>query len=114
MKTFNNAIAQGDIYFRRIENLPEGVVAVPSERGTVIVAHSETGHNHAFADDKAVTMYRLPDSIMDCFLVFNKDAVLEHRRPHDTHESIQFKTGDIVHGRRQRENAPEGWRRVED
>lgn len=114
MKKFNQSAAQGDIYFRRIDKLPKGVVAAERERSRVTVAHSETGHDHAFADPEAVTMYRLPHSIMDCFLVFKKDAVLEHHRPHDTHESIQFKAGDVVHGRRQREHSPEGWRRVED
>jgi hypothetical protein len=61
-----------------------------------------------------VKAFKLPDSIMDIFLqVEEGGAVLEHLRPHDTHESIQFEPG-IYHVRRQREYTPEGLRRVED
>lgn len=112
MRTFKTVAAQGDIYIRQIDNLPEGVVAVAAEQGKHVVAHSETGHNHVMEADR-VTMYRLPDSIMDCFLVVDKPAVLEHLRPFDTHEPIRFEPG-IFHVRRQREYTPEGFRRVED
>jgi hypothetical protein len=113
MKTFKNTCAQGDIYIRKIDALPKGVVAVPRENGNLIVTHSETGHHHVM-EAPEVTMHRLPDSIMDCFLVVGSGgAVLEHLRPHDTHETIRFEPG-VYHVRRQREYTPEGWRRVED
>lgn len=112
MKTFKTVCAQGDVYIRRIDKMPDGAVPVSPENGRVIVAHSETGHHHDM-DGGAVTMHRLPDSIMDCFLVVNKPTALEHQRPHDTHEAIKFEPG-VYHVRRQREHTPEGWRRVED
>ena len=113
MKTFENTFAQGDIYGRKIDALPKGVVAVPRENGKLIVTHSETGHHHVM-EAETVTMYRLPDSIMDCFLVVGDEgADLKHMRPHDTHETIRFEPG-VYHVRRQREYTPEGWRRVED
>lgn len=112
MRYFKKVCAQGDIYAMRIDHLPAGAVVVPAEKGRVIVTHSETGHHHVMAAD-TVTMYRLPDSIMDCFLVVNEPATLEHLRPHDTHEPIKFEAG-VYHVRRQREHTPEGWRRVED
>lgn len=112
MKTFSRVAAQGDVYFTRIEKLPAGTVVVPAERGKVVVAHSETGHSHVM-DGDTVTMHRLPDSIMDCFLVVKEPTALTHLRPHDTHEPIMFEKG-IFHVRRQREHTPEGWRRVED
>lgn len=112
MRTFKNVCAQGDIYIRRVDALPEGVVAVAPENGRLIVTHSETGHHHVMGGD-AVTMYRLPDSIMDCFLVVKEQADLVHLRPHDTHETIRFEPG-VYQVRRQREYTPEGWRRVED
>lgn len=111
-KTFTDACAQGDVYIRRIDALPEGVVAVPPEGDRVVVTHSETGHHHVMERDK-VEMYRLPEEIYDCFLVVKEPAVLEHLRPHDTHAPIQFKPG-TYHVRRQREYTPEGFRRVED
>ena len=112
MKTFKETCAQGDVYFQRVGKLPEGVVPVAAVKGKLVVTHSETGHDHVM-DADGVTMYRLPDSIMDCFLVVEKSATLEHLRPHDTHEAIKFGEG-IYHVRRQREYTPEGWRWVED
>lgn len=111
MRTFKNVCAQGDIYIRRIDKLPANAVRV-EQAGPVIVTHSETGHHHVM-DREAVTMYRLPDSIMDCLLVVDQPTALEHLRPHDTHEPIMFDKG-VYHVRRQREYVPEGWRRVED
>jgi hypothetical protein len=112
MKTFKTTCAQGDIYIRRIDALPKNAVPVAPEDGKVVVAHSETGHNHVM-DAATVTMHRLPDSIMDCLLVVNEPTMLEHLREFDTHEPILFEPG-IYHVRRQREYTPEGFRRVED
>jgi len=112
MKTFNNVCAQGDILIRRVDALPDNAVPVQPEQGRVIVTHSETGHHHTM-DAGAVTMYRLPDSIMDCLLVVDQPTELQHLRDHDTHESILFSPG-VYHVRRQREYTAEGFRRVED
>jgi hypothetical protein len=112
MKTFEKTCAQGDVYIERIDTLPAGTVAVAPENGKLIVTHSETGHHHVMNAD-AVTMHRLPNSIMDCFLVVEKPAALEHLRPHDTHETIGLAPG-VYKVRRQREYTPEGFRRVED
>lgn len=112
MRVFKNVCAQGDVYIRRIENLPENVIEVPAEDGKVIVGHSETMHNHVVDADKA-TMYRLPDSIMECLLVVHDPVALEHLRSYDTHEPILFEKG-VYHVKRQREYTPEGFRRVQD
>lgn len=112
MKTFTNFCAQGDIYIRRVEALPANAVAMKPENGLVIVTHSETGHHHVM-NGPNVTMYRLPDSIMDCLIVVEQPTALEHLREHDTHEPIMFDKG-IYHVRRQQEYTPKGLRRVED
>ncbi len=112
MRTFQNYCAQGDVYIRRVDKLPKNAIAEKPEHGRVVVTHSETGHHHVM-DAGAVTMYRLPDSVMDCLLVVDKPTALEHLRQHDTHESIMFDKG-IYHVRRQQEYTPEGLRRVED
>lgn len=112
MITFKTVCAQGDVYFRRVDALPAGAVIVPPEKGRVVVAHSETGHDHTMLAER-VKQYRIPDSIMDLFLVVDAPTPLEHHRPHDTHEAIMFEPG-IYHVRRQREYVPEGFRRVED
>lgn len=108
---FVNTCAQGDIYIRRIDKLPDGVVPVEPENGRVIVTHSETGHHHVMTVERT-RAYRLPDSIMDIFLVTEGDT-LEHLRAFDTHAPIEFDAG-VYHVRRQREYTPEGFRRVED
>ena len=112
MRTFKNSAAQGDVYFRRVETLPDGVVEVSPENGRHIVSHSESGHCHVLDATKA-KMYSLPDSIMDCFLVVNDPVALEHLRSYDTHEPILFEKG-TYHVRRQREYCPEGYRKVQD
>jgi hypothetical protein len=112
MRTFKNVCAQGDIYIRRVDSLPADVIKVEPENNKNIVTHSETGHHHVM-DADTVTMYRLPDSIMDCLLVVNEPTTLEHLRSTDTHEPILFDKG-TYHVRRQREYTPEGFRRVED
>lgn len=112
MKTFTNVCAQGDVYIRRIDKLPDNVVEVSPENGKVVVAHSETGHCHVM-EAKKVKMYSLPDSIMDCLLVVDDPVALEHLRSYDTHEPILFEKG-VYHVRRQREYTPQGFRRVQD
>lgn len=113
MKTFKKVAAQGDVLFIRLDTpLPANAIRVEPVNGKVVVAHSETGHHHVMEADGA-TMYRLPDSLMDCLLVIDKPTALEHLREFDTHEPIQFEPG-IYHVRRQREHTPEGFRRVED
>lgn len=112
MRIFKNVCAQGDIYITRIASLPDGVVRVSPENGSVIVTHSETGHHHVMLAER-VKMWSIPDSIMEVFLTVEADTSLEHLREHDTHEPIMFSPG-IYHVRRQREYVPEGFRRVED
>lgn len=112
MKKFKDVCAQGDIYIQRVEALPPNALRVEPKASQIIVTHSETGHHHVM-DADGVTMYRLPDSIMDCFLVVEKPTVLQHLRPHDTHEPIKFGKG-TYRVRRQREHTPQGFRRVED
>ena len=110
---FKNVCAQGDIYIRRVSALPANAVPAQPENGKYVVTHSETGHHHVM-ERARVKMYTLPDSIMDIFLeVEEGGALLEHLRPHDTHETISFDKG-TYHVRRQREYTPEGFRRVED
>lgn len=112
MKTFINRAAQGDVYITRIDALPPGLEAVAPVDGHVVVAHSETGHNHVM-DARTVEMYRLPEEIYECFLVVREPTALEHLRSFDTHEALLHEPG-VYHVRRQREHVPEGWRRAAD
>jgi hypothetical protein len=112
MKTFKTVCAQGDVYIRRIDKLPENVVEIKPEGKYVILSSSETGHHHVMEKEK-VKMYSLPDSIMDCLLVVNDPVALEHLRDYDTHEPIMFEPG-TYHVKRQREYVANGFRKVQD
>lgn len=111
MKTFENCAAQGDVMFRRVEEIPANAELVESE-GCVVVAHSETGHDHVFRDPTAAKLYRTADPFI-CYLRMEAPAALEHLREFDTHEAIMFSTG-CYEIRRQREHTPEGYRMVAD
>ncbi len=117
MKTFANMGAQGDLLIRRVDSLPTGeeLTEIESQNGQLVVAHSETGHNHFFdvaGAERNVHLYASKDPMV-CYLTVEGDNVLQHARPFDQHEAINF-TGGTYELRRQREYTPEGWRRVED
>jgi hypothetical protein len=108
MKSFKNCAAQGDVLFRRIDKLPDDATPQPSKT----VAHSETGHHHSFDADASVFLYTTADQMLS-YLEVKQPAALKHRRDFDTHEEILFDVG-TYEIRRQREWAPEGWRKVVD
>lgn len=112
MKKFKQQAAQGDILIRRIDALPEGLEKLEPKDNQHIVAHSETGHHHAFAE-KGVNLFHAANDSMNLYVVIDEQADLIHNRSFDTHETIRFDAG-VYEIRRQREYTPEGWRRVED
>lgn len=117
MKTFKNQAAQGDLFMRRIETVPDNAIEVKPENGVYIVAHSETMHNHVIAERPNVKLYTTGDPMVSYLEVIEAtdamETLLEHLRGHDTHETISIPSG-VFEIRRQREYTPEGWRRVED
>ena len=116
MKTFNKIGAQGDIAFIKISALPEGLIPISLDDGKLIVAHSETGHHHAFdcavLDNPPVRGFK-SDNPMKLWLDVQVETVLEHYKTFDKHESVLFTPG-FYEIRRQREHTPEGFRRVQD
>lgn len=115
MKTFKKVAAQGELRFVRLPNsfkVPANAEKVAPVDGKVIVGHSETGHHHVM-EAECTTMYRLPDSILDCLLVVEKSDTLKHLREFDTHEPLSFSPGTYK-AITSREYMPEGWRRSAD
>jgi len=116
MKTFDTICAQGDVLFRKVEQLPADVIPVAAVDGRIVVTHSETGHDHVMVLDRsttpAVQMFAT-DNPLIAWIKVNRPTALVHLRPHDTHEPIMFGVG-VYEVRRQREYSPEGWRRVAD
>lgn len=117
MKTFIKQAAQGDLLIRRIEKLPEGLTPAKAEGGRHVLAHSETGHNHVIAERPTVKVYGTADPLLSYLEVIEAtdeaEALIEHLRTYDTHETIKVPPG-VYEIRRQREYSPEGWRRVAD
>lgn len=117
MRTFKNQAAQGDLFIRRIDKLPEGIKPMSVEDGNYIVAHSETGHHHVIEARQNVVVFSTDDPLVSYLQVIEStdamEAVIEHLRNFDTHESIKIGAGNYEI-RRQREYTPEGWRRVAD
>ncbi len=110
---------QGDVMFTRVDEVPEAVVKAELDKNRIVVAHSETGHDHAIMMDKypadACVMYDNPENELESFLVvFGEDGVsLEHQRGFDPHETVHFDKG-TYRINRQREHTPDGYRRVAD
>jgi hypothetical protein len=83
--------AQGDVYFRKVSEIPAD--AVESEfDGPVVVAHSETGHHHAFAEHSDVTYYATRNPLVS-YVRVGAESILEHHRTFDTHVAFVFEPG---------------------
>ena len=105
--------AQGDVFFVPIEAVPAGAELVKVKGGRIVVAHSETGHDHYIAAIPGAEMFTAPKDPNVCFLRLAADVDLVHARPFDTHVTMKLPRG-TYEVRRQREYTPEGFRRVED
>lgn len=109
----NRLAAQGDVLFRSIDALPDGVVERRMS-GPIVVARSETGHHHVIEDPAVAVFEKTERDPLICYLRVEGDfADVRHLRPHDTHETLRLRRG-TWEVRRQCEWAPEGMRRVAD
>lgn len=112
MNTFKDRAAQGEVFIRRIDTLPAGIVPAPIEDGNYVVGHSESGHHHVIPA-VGVQCFVAPENSLHLYLDVSEIVALKHLRPHDTHAPITIQPGKYE-VRRQREWAPEGWRRAAD
>jgi hypothetical protein len=117
VKTFKKQAAQGDLLIRRVDLIPTTAKPSPADGGHYILSHSETGHHHVIADRPDIKVYSTDDPLVSYLEVIEAtdqaEALIEHLRSYDTHESIAVTPGKYEL-RRQREYTPEGWRRVAD
>ncbi len=105
-------VFQGDVMIMRI---PAASVAPDAKKlDHCIIAHSETGHHHVA--NNAIVLGALDPMVM--FMKPKSEGFIDivHHRSFDTHETIRLYAdeGEAFIIKRQREWAPEGWRRVED
>lgn len=109
--------AQGDVLFRRVAGLPKDAKPMENDGKRIVVAHSETGHDHIIALGKSQARLFSGSDPQVCYLQSGAGHLdVEHLRPFDTHATLRLLMGEGVtwEVRRQREWTPEGWRRVED
>jgi len=113
---FHRLAAQGDMIIQKIDKLPENLVRMAPENGHIVVAHSETGHNHVMLAER-VDAYVPSDTkdvdLYEMFLLVKEPTTIDHLRSYDTHAPILVDEG-VYHVRRQREYTPEGFRRAAD
>ena len=108
--------AQGDVAFVVCDpsEIPADAKLVAAEPdGTLVVAHSETGHHHAFPDGSVVVMYTTANPQI-CYLRCETTADLLHHRSWDTHAPLEFGGGRVYRVHRQAEQRPDGWAFVAD
>jgi hypothetical protein len=119
MKEIAKVAFQGDCAFVRVKALPRD--AKPEQtKGSIVVAHSETGHHHSIDKTDGVTFFTVPGDPLVCYLQLDgiEYADVVHHRPDHTHETVRLlgaiKKTTTFQVRRQREYTPEGWRQVQD
>ena len=105
---------QGDVMIRRLPAKPPlaNFKAQQAEGGRFIVAHSETGHHHVIDSRNAQWLIDSTNAQIS-YLELRDATMLEHLRDFDTHAPLRLEPG-WYEIRRQVENSPEGWRRVDD
>jgi hypothetical protein len=117
MKTFTKMAAQGDFIIIRIDEFPaKKLEKISPVDGKIIVAHSETGHNHVM-ECEYVEAYKEADTsevnFYEMFLNVKEPTEINHLRSFDTHETLQVPPGNYLI-KRQREYTPEGFRKAQD
>ncbi len=113
MRMITKMAAQGDVCFRRMDTLPDKAMRT-RHRGPIIVAHSETGHDHRI-EDSGVVRFDVSDPNICYLRIDGPYADIVHNRSFDTHATIRLEGhGAIWEVRRQVEWTPEGWRQVVD
>ena len=81
---------QGDIFFRRIDKIPNNVEKIDpvAGKGLVVAEGEATGHFHLFGDTDTATMFQGPNP---------RQKFVELQAPqelvHDEHKKISFEPG---------------------
>lgn len=117
MKTFTKMAAQGDFLIMRVDSIPTNVEPIQANnKNHIVVAHSETGHDHVMVADR-VQAYKPAGvkevDLYEMFLSVKAPTEINHLRSFDTHETLLVPPGNY-RVRRQREYVAEGFRRAQD
>jgi len=102
MKAFKSTAAQGEIYIRRIgdipmaSELPNGFTPMPVKNGKFVIGESETHHDHCVLAERVSVgvMDNPPAGMRVLRMIVENPTMLIHERGHDTHEPIMFEPGE--------------------
>jgi hypothetical protein len=78
--------AQGEVYVRRIDELPDGLTPLAPEGGVAIVAHSEQGHHHVLDTAHAEVLERpMTDGLRILYAIVREPTALRQTAatPHE-------------------------------
>jgi len=116
MKEFTKIAAQGDFLIIKIDELPEKIEQVDLG-DKVVIAHSETGHNHVMERPAGVDVFvpsgETYEDTFNVFLNVKEPSPIVHERSYDTHEALMVRPG-LYKIARQREYVSEGFRKAQD
>lgn len=104
---------QGDVFMRRVAELPSGALPVDrDDRGRIVLAYGEvTGHAHAiYADGAAEYVVREAEAIVARYIVTTADVAVEH----EEHTAHVIPAGAVVEVIQQVEETDDGVRNVAD
>lgn len=89
-------IQHGDVLFKRIPELPGGLVPAPRRDGKIIVAEGEaTGHSHVIESEKATLWALEKDGVTQLYLEVTEPATVTH----DEHKPLPIPKGIYEIGR---------------
>ena len=108
------SVSQGDVTLQPISEIPGGIERQLPKNNQFIIAHSETGHNHAIDYVDGVDVYDQDEFISYLHNKTNNVIELKHHRNFDTHKPLGIPPGARIRIVRQREYTPEGFRRAID
>lgn len=90
-----NTFAQGEIYVRKIDKLPDGLIEFKEKnKGDWIISHGKTGHHHLLDGDGVTVMERtkdVPAGMRILYGIIEKPAKLrqEAANSHETHALVE-------------------------
>lgn len=66
----------GDVILKKVENLPDGAIEIPSEDRIVLAKGESTGHWHGFHDPSVGKLFKFEDKTY--LKITKKEAKIDH------------------------------------
>lgn len=113
MKTAEKQVSQGDLYFTRMDELPEDVTEAKT-RPFVLAGNSQSGRHTA--EGEGLKFYT-QDQFTSYLVLGSENATINHTQTTSRHHlpfQLAGGSGAVWRVRKQRESVPGGYRQVQD